>query len=409
MGKGINSNDLAFEALFNNATIGIMTVDKSGTIVLANPYSLVQFGYEPNELNGKKIEVLIPDRFAKSHVKTRENYTVAPVSRPMGLGFDLYGRKKDGSEFPVEISLSHYNGYMIAFIIDITTRKENEQKLYEQQIEKEKIAGQLKVLNEELEQKVEDRTIMLKETLQQLEKSKTELTEALEKERELNDLKSRFVSMASHEFRTPLSTILSSVSLIEKYRLSEEQEKRDKHIQRIKSQVKNMANILEEFLSLGKLEESRVYEKREHFNICDLIDELVSELYTLAKMGQTIKLNCEIKSKVFLDPKLLRNILVNLITNALKYSPENSEVTIHVYTSDQHHLYLSIKDKGIGISDEDQKHLMDRFFRGTNAINIQGTGLGLHIVKKYLELMNGDITIKSKLNQGTEVTLAFNQ
>ena len=215
--------------------------------------------------------------------------------------------------------------------------------------------------------------------------------------------------MASHEFRTPLSTILSSVSLIEKYRLSEEQEKRDKHIQRIKSQVKNMANILEEFLSLGKLEESRVYEKREHFNICDLIDELVSELYTLAKMGQTIKLNCEIKSKVFLDPKLLRNILVNLITNALKYSPENSEVTIHVYTSDQHHLYLSIKDKGIGISDEDQKHLMDRFFRGTNAINIQGTGLGLHIVKKYLELMNGDITIKSKLNQGTEVTLAFNQ
>ena len=409
MHNEINAHNLAFEALFNHATIGIMTVDKTGTITLANPYSLHQFGYESQELIGKKIEMLIPSRFSKSHVKKREHYAEDPANRPMGLGLDLYGKKKDGSEFPVEISLSHYKETVIAFIIDITVRKESERKLQEQQTEKERIAEQLKVLNDELEQKVDDRTIMLKETLQQLEKSKNELTEALEKERELNDLKSRFVSMASHEFRTPLSTILSSVSLIEKYRLSEEQEKRDKHIQRIKSQVKNMANILEEFLSLGKLEESRVFEKREHFNIREMMNELISEMNALSKQGQTISFSCEIEPLIYLDPKLLRNIMLNLVSNSMKYSPENATVKIRIYTSDEHHLYISIQDNGIGISDEDQKHLTDRFFRGTNAINIQGTGLGLHIVKKYLELMNGDISITSKLNHGTEVTLAFNQ
>ena len=409
MHNEINTHNLAFEALFNHATIGIMTVDKTGTITLANPYALHQFGYAMDELRGQKIEVLIPSRFSHSHVKKRERYSEDPANRPMGLGLDLRGKRKDGSEFPVEISLSHYKETVIAFIIDITARKENELKLQEQQTEKERIAEQLKVLNEELEQKVDDRTVMLRETLQQLEKSKNELTEALEKERELNDLKSRFVSMASHEFRTPLSTILSSVSLIEKYRLGEEQDRRDKHIQRIKGQVKNMTNILEEFLSLGKLEESRVFEKREHFNIKDLIAEIISEMNSMTKDGQTMSLTCERDPEVYLDPKLLRNIMANLISNALKYSPENSEVVVRVFTSDENHLYISIYDKGIGISDEDQKHLADRFFRGTNAINIQGTGLGLHIVKKYLELMNGDISFKSKLNHGTEVTLVFNQ
>jgi PAS domain S-box-containing protein len=405
-------SDIAFEALFNYATIGIITVDVTGIIILSNPYALFQFGYETGELIGKPIETLIPQRYAHNHVHKRDKFIDKPQNRPMGVGLDLYARRKDGSEFPVEISLSNYKindrAYVIAFIIDISVRKENERYIQAEQKEKERIAEELKLLNEQLEQKIEDRTMMLRETLHQLEKSRDELTEALEKEKELNDLKSRFVSMASHEFRTPLSTILSSVSLIDKYPLEEDQDKRLKHIHRIKAQVKNLTNILEEFLSLGKLEEGGAREKKEEFNIRELINELISEMVNLAKDGQHMALHCEGSELVYLDKGLLRNILINLISNALKYSGENTTVNIYTrYTPEQ--INISIEDTGIGISEEDLKHLSDRFFRGTNAINIQGTGLGLHIVKKYLEVMDGAITFTSSLKKGTQVLLTFNQ
>lgn len=405
-------SDIAFEALFNYATIGIITVDVEGKIILANPYALFQFGYEGQDLIGKPIEVLIPGRFADKHESKRDRYIHKPQSRPMGVGLDLYAKRKDGSEFPVEISLSNYKIkdriYVIAFVIDISIRKENERHIQAEQEEKERIANELQLLNEQLEQKIEDRTMMLRETLHQLEKSRDELSEALEKEKELNDLKSRFVSMASHEFRTPLSTILSSVSLIDKYTHENEQDKRERHIHRIKAQVRNLSNILEEFLSLGKLEEGRVVEKKEEFNIREFLSELLSEMSNMAKDGQNIELICETKLMVFLDKSLLRNILINLISNALKYSGENSSVSITIKLL-ENKLSIAIKDQGIGISEEDLKHLTDRFFRGTNAINIQGTGLGLHIVKKYLEVMEGSISFSSKLHQGTEVLLNFNQ
>lgn len=405
-------NDIAFEALFNYATIGIITVDAEGIIVLVNPYALFQFGYEKNDLIGQPIEILIPGRFGQAHVHKRDKFIKKPQSRPMGVGLDLYARRKNETEFPVEISLSNYkinnHSYFIAFIIDISIRKENERYIQAEQAEKERISEELKLLNEQLEQKIEGRTMMLRETLHQLEKSRDELTEALEKEKELNDLKSRFVSMASHEFRTPLSTILSSVSLIDKYKLEEEQDKRQKHIQRIKAQVRNLSNILEEFLSLGKLEEGRVIEKKEEFNIKDSVTELISEMSNLAKEGQTMNIYCDGSELAYADKNLLRNILINLISNALKYSGDHSVVYIHIaHKGDE--LQIAIKDNGIGISEEDLKHLTDRFFRGTNAINIQGTGLGLHIVKKYLEIMDGDIKITSKLKQGTEVLLTFKQ
>ena len=127
----------------------------------------------------------------------------------------------------------------------------------------------------------------------------------------------------------------------------------------------------------------------------------------MAKDGQTIVLKCEGNELVYLDKGLLRNILINLLSNAIKYSAENSQIDVYVeHTHDM--VQISIKDSGIGISEEDLKHMTDRFFRGTNAINIQGTGLGLHIVKKYLEVMNGNINFASKLKKGTEVTLTFN-
>lgn len=405
-------NDIAFEALFNYATIGIVTVDSKGNIILANPYAQFQFGYEKDELTGQKIEILIPGRFAHNHEAKRDHFVDKPRNRPMGLGLDLYAKRKDGSEFPVEISLSNYKiedrVYVIAFIIDISVRKEHERSLREQQDEKARIAQELQSLNEQLEQKVEDRTMMLRETLHQLEKSRDELSAALEKEKELNDLKSRFVSMASHEFRTPLSTILSSVSLIDKYTLESEQDKRQKHIERIKSQVRILTNILEEFLSLGKLEEGTVFDRKSEFNIKEMLKELLAEVANMSKPGQKAFIHCNGPEKVYVDKNLLHNVLTNLVSNAIKYSGDNSEIKISVDHTEEC-LAITIEDNGIGISEEDLKHLTDRFFRGTNAINIQGTGLGLHIVKKYLEIMNGNIRFSSKLNQGTKVFLTFNK
>jgi PAS domain S-box-containing protein len=258
----IKDNKHQFEALFNHATIGIVVTEADGKIVNFNKYAETQFGYSQEELIGRSVDILVPKKIHALHHRHREGFYKHPEPRRMGEGRDLFAQKKDGTEFPVEISLSNYNIndelFVIAFVIDITVRKKNEVIVLKQKDELEKITIEITKLNTELEHKVEYRTKMLRETLTELEKSKEELSESLEKEKELNELKSRFVTTASHEFRTPLSTILSSSFLLEKYNDINEPAKREKHIQRIKNAVDDMKNILEDFLSLGKLEEGSI-------------------------------------------------------------------------------------------------------------------------------------------------------
>lgn len=396
-----------FEALFNHATIGIILCNKQAEIIDFNRQAEDQFGFTRDELVGKKIEVLIPTKYKDKHVGDRNRFYHDPHPRTMGAGRDLNGLKKDGTEFPVEVSLSNYflDGeiYVIAFVIDITIRKNNEKLVYEQKAELEHITAQIKQLNLELEQKVENRTKMLRETLAELEKSKEEVSEALEKEKELGDLKTRFVTMASHEFRTPLSTILSSAFLLSKYNGPDDALKREKHIDRIKGAVADMKSILEDFLSLGKLEEGSVKSKMEVIPFEDCVAVIENTLHALEQItrkGQQLKFIHRGEGDTFADPALIKNILSNLISNAIKFSPENA--TIHVeLNKGETDLLLSVTDEGIGISREDQEHLFERFFRAKNAANIQGTGLGLHIVAKYVELMSGRIEMQSELNKGT--------
>lgn len=244
--------------------------------------------------------------------------------------------------------------------------------------------------------------------ISELIKAKDDLQKALENEKELSELKSRFVSMASHEFRTPLSTVLSSAYLIGKYSQTEDQPKRERHLQHIISSVNMLTDILNDFLSVGKIEEGKIQVRPALINVKEQVEELAGELKNIMKKEQTI--NCRHDGNeevVMMDKSLLKHIVMNLVSNASKFSPDGSTVEIKT-TVGNGYFVLSVKDYGIGISKEDQKHLMERFFRGANAGNIQGTGLGLHIIAKYAELMNGTVQYKSELDKGTEFIITFN-
>ncbi|HUC80471.1 MAG TPA: ATP-binding protein [Flavisolibacter sp.] len=397
-------------SLFENATEGIVLADQNANIVLVNPSACNMFDYSPEELFGQKVEVLLPSRYRTGHVKLRDGFYGHPTNRVMGSGRDLYGQKKSGDNFPVEVSLSSYRQnnkqYVIAFIVDITHRKEIERSMLEQQRQLEKVTNDIRKLNTELEAKVEERTVILKEALQRLEQSQAELSEALDKERQLNEIKSRFVSMASHEFRTPLSAVLSSASLIGKYTTGEQQANRDKHINRIKDSVKHLNDLLEDFLSLGKLDEGKIGAQFGLFNLSETIHDTIDEVRGLVKNGQEIHYNHQGENIVYSDRKLLKNILINLISNALKFSDENAVIVV-TSTTKGDNAVIAVKDKGIGISAEDQQHLFSSFFRGKNALNIQGTGLGLHIVKRYTDLLGGSINLQSALSEGTTITITI--
>jgi len=395
-------------SLFENATEGIILTNKEGKIILINPAAEKMFGYNSLELVGSTVEILIPSNLREKHVGLRESFIKAPSNRPMGSGRDLYAKRKDDTQFPVEISLGNYRErnemFVIAFIVDITHRKEVERDLIQQQKKLEKVSNDIRKLNAELEGKVEERTLILKEALQKLEKSQKELNDALNKERELSEIKSRFVSMASHEFRTPLSTVLSSASLLSKYKTTEEQESRNRHIEKIKSSVKHLNDILEDFLSLGKLDEGKIDAQPDLFDLKEFIEESVDEMKGLLKNGQHILVEYNGDTSAYTDNKLLKNVIFNLITNAIKFSGENSTIELKSKVKNGT-VQITIVDHGIGISQGDQQHLFSSFFRGANASNIQGTGLGLHIVKRYIDLLNGDVHLHSELNKGTTITV----
>lgn len=407
--KNIDKQEI-IDTLFNHVNEGIVVADLQGCIRLINPAGCQMLGYDEQDLLGQRIEQLVPESVRPRHTQNREHFHAHPQSRPMGVGMDLFARKKDGSLLPVEISLSplqvHNERFFIAFIIDITVRKQIENAINEKQKELERVASALIATNEELERKVSDRTKVLQEAIRELEKSRNELSKSLEKEKDLNDLKSRFISMASHEFRTPLTTILSSASLIHEYNTTDTADKREKHIHRIKSAVNNLNDILSDFLSISKLEEGKIHAEYRKFDLPECINEVVDDLRLNLKNGQTLAYTHKGNDKVELDTKLLKNILINLISNAIKFSPENKEVRIQSRV-DEYTISLEVQDQGIGISEDDQKHLFERFYRGKNAFNIQGTGLGLHIVGSYVDLMKGHINLQSELNTGTTIKITF--
>lgn len=401
---------IRMHSLFEHVTEGVLLTNAKGVILLANPATELLFGYSKDEMIGKAIEMLIPSRYRENHERYRSAFHQSPSNRRMGHGRDLYAKTKLGNEFPVEISLSHFRqnneSYAIAFIVDISQRKEAEVRMTRQREQLEKVSDEIRQLNAGLETKVQERTLILKEALQELEKSQKDLNESLSKEKELNEIKSRFVSMASHEFRTPLSSILSSASLLSRYTQTEDQDNRNRHVHRIKEAVKHLNDLLEDFLSLGKLEEGKVNAQSDQFVLKELLEDIADEMWGILKARQEIMVLCPYTGLVVTDKKLLRNMLINLISNAVKFSPEEGKIQIEGQCNDTM-IMLRVTDYGIGISEEDQQHLFSTFFRGKNAINIQGTGLGLHIVKRYADLLQAEVQLESALSKGTTVTITI--
>ncbi|GLU55689.1 hypothetical protein Dfri01_51500 [Dyadobacter frigoris] len=385
------------DALFKHATEGIVVVNKEGVIVMLNPKALELFGYEDKELADQKIESLIPRRLTKAHIHHRDNYLESPHARGMGSSLELFARRKDGSEFPVEVSLSPFKTsegqFVVSFVIDITERKKQENIIQEANQEIQK-------LNAELEERVNQRTEELAKAIYKIEQSQEEVMRALKKERELNNMKSQFVTIASHEFRTPLATILSSASLIGRYAKTEEEEKRQKHVQRIKSAVTNLTEILNDFMSIGKLEEGRIHSVPVYTDLPDFCQGLIEEIKGLCKEGQTISFAHSGNKGVWIDKQLLRNVIFNLISNAIKYSEPEKWIRFNI-KADGKTIFIEIIDQGIGIPESDQMHIFDRFFRAHNAGNAQGTGLGLNIVQNYVSLMGGEVSFSSEVNKGT--------
>lgn len=490
--------DNLYEVLFEAIHEGLILVDGKGEIVELNKTGSSMFGYQDKELIGQRIEVLVPSSAKSAHEKYRDSYNENPSARPMGADLKLDGVRKDGSEFPVQISLNPFESksgkqYVVALISDVTERRENEiklfklresleqkvkertkelreserlyksiarnfpsgvisifdqsykylfaegQGLYELGIETSDLIGldylsridarARKQVKEELDEvfkgefknfdvKVGERTysinavplyddnnevnkilVVEKNITAQKEVSK-KLEDTLNKERELTEMKSRFVSMASHEFRTPLSTINSSASLIKKYHEKGIYDKLEKHTDRIKNSVQNLTGILNDFLSFEKLEADKVNVAYTPCNIPQLIQDTFDEMSDIAKANQNFKYKGPQDLVIPTDGQLLKNTLLNMLSNAVKYSKENGEIIVALEDY-KNTLRISVQDFGVGIPQADQKNLFTRFFRAGNVTNIEGTGLGLNIVLRYLDLLKGEISFESKEGEGT--------
>lgn len=390
-------NAALLKAIIENAIDGIITIDERGRVETINPSACKLFQYSQEEVIGKNISMLMPQPYRNEHDGYIHRYQHTGEPHIIGIGREVIGLRKDGTTFPFRLGVSEvqFSGRKIytGFIHDISREKEAEE--------------QLKEYAAHLEEEVERRTIWLKDTVTALQEAKEEVSLSLEKEKELGQLKSRFVSMASHEFRTPLSAVQLSASLIEKYAQPFDNENIRKHVSKIKNAVGNLTAILNDFLSLEKLEAGKVEPSFINFDLVKLSEEITEEMQLVAKQNQNIIYqHTGTASAVNLDPNLLKNCIINLIANAIKYSGENTFIEFNTEINERDCI-VTIKDNGIGIPDADQKHLFEAFFRAHNTGNIPGTGLGLNIVARYVSLMNGKVDFNSQLNKGTLFTITF--
>ncbi|MDB5021640.1 MAG: sensor histidine kinase [Pedobacter sp.] len=390
-------NAKLLKSIIETAIDGIITIDRKGLIETLNPAALTLFGYQIEEVVGRNINVLMPEPDKSAHDEYLGRYEQTGKKTIIGKGREVRGLRKDGSTFPFRLAVSEVQyedrKMFTGFIHDLSKEKEAEE--------------QLRQYAAQLEEIVEERTQSLRNTVAALNDAKDDVLVSLEKEKELNQMKGRFVSMASHEFRTPLSSIQLSASLIQRYAEPYENEHIHKHVNKIKNAVGNLTTILNDFLSLEKLEAGKVEPTFTSFDLVQLAEEVTEEMQMIAKQNQNIIYqHTGSESVILLDPNLLKNCMINLISNAIKYSGEHTFIEFNTEIDEQH-CKVTVKDNGIGIPEAEQIHLFEPFFRANNTGNIPGTGLGLNIVRRYATLMKGTLNFQSTIGKETTFTLSF--
>ena len=379
--------------LFDFAPVGYILLDEKGIIKNINLTGSDLLGVERLHIKGRPFSTYMPrTESATLFLKLREAFATGTLS-----SFELQLRRSSDTLFTAllqgTVSEDKKQGGAICRITlqDVTELRKTED-LQQQHNELQKEQTRIQKYNEELEGIVMERT--------------KELSDALNTEKQINEMKSAFITIASHELRTPITIIMSSIILLEKFKNLGQHDKMDRHIVRIKSSVKHFTNILEDFLSLEKLERGAVRVHKEKLDLPGFVNEVMQEMEGMLKLGQHINYSHTGNTEVVEDKKILRNIILNLLSNAIKYS----EADIELYTKiETDQMTLSVVDTGIGIPEEEQKHLFERFFRAQNVKDFQGTGLGLSIVERYLELLGGTIGFTSQPDLGSTFTITIQE
>lgn len=352
--------------LFDYAPASYLIVNKRGVIVNVNNMAMEKFRVEKRQLIGKHLTSFLSSKSYKDDFK---HYREQVIATGKNLQFECEIKRNDGSVFFALIESSAVKNneadlkHCFLIISDISEQKEHEHKI----------------------------------------------ALALLKEIELNEMKSQFITIASHEFKTPLSTILTSSELIEKYTIATDESKRGNHFRKIKTSVQRLNEIIMDFMLANELEKRKVSNHPEQVNIERFIEAIMDEIKSFNGSHHVSYKHVGSYQNAFLDTKLLRSVMSNLLINAYKYSPMGGIVEIISEQNLPGEISISVKDNGIGIPEKDQPRIFKQFFRAANAENIQGTGLGLNIVKKIINLMGGKISFTSKENEGSTFIIKFTE
>lgn len=353
-----------YTELFEYAPIGYFILDVNGVILKINETGSKQLGISKTKILKKYFSTLIKHKSCQDRFYLHKNLAIesgkkqqmeCKLIRHNGTAF--YGLVES-----IKVKDEHNKfKFLLCTIVDISTQKKQEELL----------------------------------------------GNSLKKEIKLNELKSQFISIASHEFRTPLSTILTSAELIERYTKKEDEEKKQKHYTKIKTSVNRIKEILIDFLSADQIQKGNKKNNPKIFNLVDFMESAIDETKSFNELHSVKYTHTGEKQNVFLDETLLKTCVSNIIINAYKYSPKGGNINIKTEQKKSGSIVIEITDEGIGIPASNESNIFEQFFRGKNASNIPGTGLGLSITKKLINLMGGEISFKSKENIGTTFTIRF--
>ncbi len=484
--EALRDSEEKFRLLVQAAPIAIVITDQTGLITLINIQAEILFGYNGIELLGQPVEMLLPDNLRSGHIQHRATYMKAPRMRRMGETLEMFAKRKDGSQFPIEVELSYVDTQagllVITFIADVTERKERERQLryhasLQENVTDAVIATDLsfriqswnraaehiygwtqeealgkhvtellktqmpsgllpdRVENDfleaghwsdEVKQHHRDGSLIyilssvvlfrddnhrpigvvaVNHDITNRKKAEEALHQALVQERELVELKSRFLAMSSHEFRTPLATILTLTETLTAYRHKLPDEQIQQRLVKIKEQVGYLKDIMEDVLLLGRMQARRVEFTPVLLDFEALCKSILEEFQSHpATHHQLIYRSQNHLDDIRVDKKLIRQAISNLVSNAIKYSPQGQTVTVTVELQDDQ-LLLAVQDEGMGIPEADLKHLFEPFHRAVNVGTISGTGLGLVIAKEAVDLHGGTVAVESQIGVGTTIRL----